>query len=111
MSHTKGTLEYSALNGTQTPATLFIKDDNHPDVDIAVFEKWETDWAKKEMEANAKELVRRWNAFEEGGIVDELRKACEDALKKLNWPIYTEREKLKMKSCREKLKAAIAKVS
>lgn len=26
--------------------------------------------------ANAKELVRRWNAFEEGGIIEELRKAC-----------------------------------
>ena len=33
-------------------------------------------------EANAKELVRRWNAFEEGGIVDELRKACKIGLGK-----------------------------
>ena len=32
-------------------------------------------------EANAKELVRRWNAFEEGGLVDELRKALENLTK------------------------------
>ncbi len=30
--------------------------------------------------ANAKELVRRWNAFEEGGIVNELRMACDEGL-------------------------------
>jgi len=29
--------------------------------------------------ATANELVRRWNAFEEGGLVDELRTACEMA--------------------------------
>lgn len=28
-------------------------------------------------EANAKELVRRWNAFEAGGIVDKLTKRLE----------------------------------
>ncbi len=28
---------------------------------------------------HAKELVRRWNAFEDGGLVDELRKALETA--------------------------------
>ncbi len=61
--HTKGKLEYSVLENTQIPATLFIKDGNHPDVDIAVFEKWETGWAKKEMEANAKELCLRWNEY------------------------------------------------
>ena len=32
-------------------------------------------------EDDAKELVRRWNAFEEGGIVDELRLACEETQK------------------------------
>lgn len=26
--------------------------------------------------ANAKELVRRWNAFEDSGMVDELKDAC-----------------------------------
>ena len=31
-------------------------------------------------EDDAKELVRRWNAFEKDGLVDELRKACEAAL-------------------------------
>lgn len=39
----------------------------------------------------------------------DLLAACEDALKKLNWPIYTEKEKLTMRPCREKLEVAIAK--
>ena len=30
--------------------------------------------------ANAKELVRRWNAFEKNGLVDELRAACDEGL-------------------------------
>ena len=29
----------------------------------------------------AVDFVRRWNAFEEGGMVDELRKACEETQK------------------------------
>jgi hypothetical protein len=33
--------------------------------------------AEDMLEEAAKELVRRWNAFEDGGIVDELLKACE----------------------------------
>ncbi len=32
-------------------------------------------YAKDKAEDHAKELVRRWNAFEDGGLVDELRKA------------------------------------
>ncbi len=79
MEHTKGELEYSVLAGTKTPATLFIKH-NGDELDIAVFEKWETDWAKEEMEANAKELARRWNAFEKDGLVDELRKTLTSTL-------------------------------
>ena len=35
---------------------------------------------KPNAEANAKELVRRWNAFEEGGMVDELKVACKIGL-------------------------------
>ena len=31
-------------------------------------------------EDDAKELVRRWNAFEDGGLVDELRTACKELL-------------------------------
>ena len=34
----------------------------------------------EEMEANAKELVRRWNAFEKDGLVDELRAALKDLM-------------------------------
>ncbi len=30
-------------------------------------------------EDDAKELVRRWNAFEKDGLVDELKKACKKA--------------------------------
>ena len=30
--------------------------------------------------ANAQELVRRWNAFEEDGLVDELRAALKDLI-------------------------------
>ena len=81
MEHTNGKLEYSVLDGTQTPATLFINHDGD-ELDIAVFEKWETDWAKEEMQAIAKKLRRRWNAFEEGGMVEELRKACKIGLNK-----------------------------
>lgn len=51
--HTKGKWEYSTLKNTQIPATLFVNH-NGDEIDIAVFEKWEQDWAKKEMEANAR---------------------------------------------------------
>ena len=32
----------------------------------------------------AKELVRRWNAFEDGGLVDELKVACDIGLDAMN---------------------------
>ena len=35
---------------------------------------------KPNAEANAKELVRRWNAFEKDGLVDGLRAACDEGL-------------------------------
>lgn len=35
-------------------------------------------------EDDAKELVRRWNAFEKGGMVDELRVACDIGLDATN---------------------------
>ena len=38
---------------------------------------------------------------------EDLLAACEDALKKLTWPIYTDKEIQAMKPCREKLKVAI----
>ena len=65
-------------------------------------------------EANAKELVRRWNAFEKDGLVDELRAACDEG--------HAECERVKM-DCKcewvnldsllgriERIEAAIAKV-
>ena len=40
---------------------------------------------------------------------EDLIEACEDALKKLTWPIYTDKEIQTMKPCRERLEAAINK--
>lgn len=40
---------------------------------------------------------------------EALLAACEDALRKLEWPIYTDNEIQKMKPCRDRLKAAIQK--
>lgn len=37
----------------------------------------------KKAEANAKELVHRWNAFEKGGIVSKLVDACKLLMKTL----------------------------
>ena len=39
-----------------------------------------------EAKTNAKEIIRRWNAFEEGGITSDLLKACE-AMKKVWWMV------------------------
>ena len=41
----------------------------------------------------------------------ELLEACEDALKKLEWPICTNNDILSMKDCRVRLKAIIAKAT
>ena len=49
-------------------------------------------------EANAKELVRRWNAFEEGGIVDELKGRLENLIKQPN-----------CEGCQSEAEAALAK--
>ena len=72
---------------------------------------------RKALEAKLKEKDELLFAYESVNapvnpllsINKELLVASEDALKKLNWPIYTEREKLKMKPCREKLETAIKK--
>ena len=50
---TKGEWGYSVLKDTQIPATLYVNQ-NGNEIDIAVFEKWEQDWAKEEMVANAR---------------------------------------------------------
>ncbi len=39
----------------------------------------------------------------------DLLAACRDALKKLNWPIYTKTETLTLKPCKERLEVAIIK--
>ena len=74
MEHTKGKWEYSVLNGTQTPATLFTSQDG-VEIDIAVFEKWEASWAKAEMEANARRICQCVNNFDE--VVETLKSALE----------------------------------
>ena len=67
--------------------------------------------------ANAKELVRRWNALEKDGLVDELREACEDSLVDISEAsVKFERghNKVGQKTLTRvfrKIEAAIAKVS
>lgn len=65
-------------------------------------------------EANATELVRRWNAFEENGLVADLLEACERAMriKKLWCPdeLYGDvDEGTALWTMHDTIKAAIAK--
>ena len=75
MEHTKGKLELSshctglAQIGGITRFAVFPNMCNTP-MQLA------------RRNANAKELVRRWNAFEKDGLVDELKRACELGLTK-----------------------------
>lgn len=71
-AYTKGEWEYSVLKDTQTPATLFVNQDG-TEIDIAVFEKWEQDWAKEEMKANACLIV----------AAPALLEACKEGRKRL----------------------------
>ena len=70
--------------------------------------------------ANAKEIVRRWNAFEKDGLVDELREALKEnyeftkyagAVKAANTDEYLIEFFAKGESAQKVAKAAIAKVS
>ena len=73
MSHTKGELK---LNSHRTGLaqidgiTLFVVLPNN----------CETTEQLSRRKVNAKELIRRWNAFEEGGLVGDLRKAADEGL-------------------------------
>jgi len=40
-------------------------------------------------------------------VKGQLIDACKDALKKLEWPIYTKKEIKTMRPCRERLRAAL----
>ena len=64
MSYTKGKWDYTVLDGTQIPATLFVTCSNGNELDVAVFEKWEMDWAKEEMQANARRICQCVNNFD-----------------------------------------------
>ena len=66
-----------------------------------------TVWGEKSTSAKleAQELVRRWNAFEEGGLVDDLYKACEELIKSEPYGITPDFDE----SLR-KVEAALAKV-
>ena len=86
MEITSGEWTHSVLNGTKTPATLFV-DQNGIELDIAVFEKWDQeDWAKREMQANADLLTEAGNVANETGLTprqilkqrDDLREACQN---------------------------------
>ncbi len=60
---------------------LIVKDTKTPRLRYAVAETNCCDGiSDKESTANAKELVRRWNAFEKDGLVDELVRACKMGL-------------------------------
>jgi hypothetical protein len=54
-------LEYSVFNGTDKPATLFFIDEYGTDVDLAEFEKWDTD----EMKIYANRIVHRYNTYQD----------------------------------------------
>lgn len=108
--YTKGKMDYSVLDGTTTPATLFINHDGD-ELDIAVFERWEQDWAKKEMEANAKELRSRWNEYPDlKQQRDDLLAACEIGFAYMQAiGSGVPRPILDLQEDKEKVKAAIAK--
>ena len=68
------------LNNYHHPHKYLVLDEGNNDNDAfpgqrKICDIW--DWNTDNGQANAKELVRRWNAFEKDGLVDELRKACE----------------------------------
>ena len=53
---TAGEWTYSVLNGTKTPMTLY-SDYEDDEVDIAEFEKWDSEYYAKEMIGNAEFLI------------------------------------------------------
>ncbi|HDY88121.1 MAG TPA: hypothetical protein ENH82_08425 [bacterium] len=76
-----GKLEYI---GSTSIITIESKGSRRLSIATVLPESIDIDTACKypvDFEANAKELVRRWNGYEDGGIVDELRKACEESQK------------------------------
>ena len=71
------------------------------------------DWpaiTNEEREANAKELVRRWNAFEKDGVVDELRTACEETQKLFAFIAENYKSAPHFPAAERLVEAAIAKV-
>ena len=64
MEHTTGKLEVEG--------NTYLKDDSGK---VVFLTNHVTGLSFKQQSANAKELVRRWNAFEKDGLVDELRAA------------------------------------
>lgn len=78
--HTKGEMTYTFLNGTKTPATLYIVDADGEDVDIAVFDDW-GDGYNQEQFANARRLVKCWNEYDsKNKTIDELVGSCEELI-------------------------------
>ncbi len=68
-------------------------------------------YARDKAEEHAKKVIHRWNAFEDGGIVDELRKACEGFMKAWITPEARSMDKLRtdMDNAYQEAKAAIEK--
>ena len=111
MEHTKRKLEVSG-NGFENK--VIITDSGCMIACTGDSGDWNFLLTEEQAEANAKELVRRWNAFEKDGLVDELRAAADEGL--------AECERVKMDcKCKwknldsllgriERIEAAIAKV-
>ena len=71
------------LNNYHHPYKYLVFDKGNNDNDAfpgqrKVCDIW--DWNTDKGRANAKELVRRWNAFEKDGLVDELKKVLTSTL-------------------------------
>ena len=111
MEHTKSEIRVSSSN----PESIYVLKNGKADGLFAMCDAGDYARSQKEGFANAKELVRRWNAFEDDGLVDELRAACDEGKAECE---------LAMTDCRcehkdiaglllriERIEAAIAKVT
>lgn len=111
MEHTKGKIEVSSSNSE----SIYVLKDGRADGLFATCDAGDYARSQEEGFANAKELVRRWNAFEEDGLVNDLLAKIESVLK-AEFPLLLGLAKLQSKAevemveeRIEEMKAAIAK--
>lgn len=108
MSYTKGPLE-AVKNGFGQQ--VLIRCEAHPGINIALCNDHSLDSLPLEtQEANAREFVRRWNAFEEDGLVTELLEACKKMMKAWIQPTARSMDQLRtdMDKAYKKANAAIS---